>query len=119
MRRLRPQAVHYDLALNVERKRPVTGRLVLQLWPFKRTQLASFIKHKTLSPLLNTTKENAMLISEVTTIKPQLPQTSAQARIAVLKKNVDQAQVAVKAERKRQQVQDAQKKLQRAISTKI
>lgn len=60
-----------------------------------------------------------MLISEVTTIKPQLPHAPAQARISALKRNVDQAQVAVKTERKRQQVQAAQKKLQRAISTKI
>jgi hypothetical protein len=60
-----------------------------------------------------------MLIHEVTTIKPQLPQTPAQAKIAVLKQYVDRAQVAVKSERKRQQVQAAQKKLQRAISTKI
>jgi hypothetical protein len=60
-----------------------------------------------------------MLIYEVTTIKPQLPQTPAQARIAVLKQNVDRAQVAVKAERKRQQVQAAQKKLQRAAAAQI
>jgi hypothetical protein len=60
-----------------------------------------------------------MLIHEVVAIKPQLPQTPAQARIAVLKKGVGRAQVAVKAERKRQQVQAAQKKLQRAISSKI
>ena len=39
-----------------------------------------------------------MLIQEVVAIKPQLPQTPAQARIAVLKKGVDRAQVAVKAE---------------------
>jgi len=57
-----------------------------------------------------------MLIREVTTIKPQLPQTPAQARIAVLKKSVDRAQLAVKAERKRQQVQAAQKKLERAMT---
>jgi hypothetical protein len=60
-----------------------------------------------------------MLVHEVTAIKPTLPQTPAQARIAVLKQGVDRAQAAVKAERKRQQVQAAQKKLQRAISTKI
>ena len=60
-----------------------------------------------------------MLIYEVTTIKPQLPQTPAQARIAVLKQNVDRAQVAVKVERKRQQVQAAQKKLQRAAAAQI
>ena len=60
-----------------------------------------------------------MLIYEVTAIKPQLSQTPAQARIAVLKKNVDRAQVAVKAERKRQQVQAAQKKLQRAVAAQI
>jgi hypothetical protein len=53
-----------------------------------------------------------MLIEEVVAIKPQLPQTPAQARIAVLKKGVDRAQVAVKAERKRQQVQAAQQRLQ-------
>ena len=60
-----------------------------------------------------------MLIYEVTTIKPQLPQTPAQARISVLKQNVDRAQVAVKAERKRQQVQAAQKKLKRAVAAQI
>jgi hypothetical protein len=57
-----------------------------------------------------------MLVHEVTTIKHQLPQTPAQARIAVLKQNVNRAQVAVKAERKRHQVQTAQKKLQRAVA---
>ena len=46
-----------------------------------------------------------MLIQEVVAIKPQLPQTAAQARIAVLKKGVDRAQIAVKAERKRQLAQ--------------
>lgn len=60
-----------------------------------------------------------MLVHEVTTIKPQLPQTPAQARIAKLKQNVDRAQVAVKAERKRQQMQAAQKKLQRAAAAQI
>ena len=60
-----------------------------------------------------------MLIREVTTIKPQLPQTPAQARIAVLRQNVGRAQLAVKAERRRQQVQAAQKKLQRAVAAKI
>ncbi len=60
-----------------------------------------------------------MLIQEVVAIKPQLPQTPAQARIAVLKKGVDRAQLAVKAERKRQQVQAAQKKLQRAVAAHI
>ena len=40
-------------------------------------------------------------------------------RFAVLKQNVDRAQVAVKAERKRQQVQAAQKKLQRAVAAQI
>ena len=42
-----------------------------------------------------------MLIHEVTTIKPQLPQAPIQARIAVLKQKVDHTQVAVKGERKR------------------
>ena len=51
-----------------------------------------------------------MLVHEITTIKHQLPQTPAQARIAVLKQNVDRAQVAVKAERRRHQVQAPQKK---------
>jgi uncharacterized small protein (DUF1192 family) len=60
-----------------------------------------------------------MLVHEVTTNKTQVPQTPAQARIAALKKNVDRAQVAVKAERKRQQVQAAQKKLQRAAAEQI
>ena len=69
--------------------------------------------------LLNTQKEIAMLIQEVVAIKPQLPQTPAQARIAVLKKGVDRAQVAVKAERKRQQVQAAQQRLQKAAATSL
>ena len=60
-----------------------------------------------------------MLILEVVAIKPQLPQTAAQARIAVLKKGVDRAQVAVKAERKRQQVQAAQQQLQKAAATSL
>jgi hypothetical protein len=60
-----------------------------------------------------------MLIQEVVAIKPQLPQTPAQARIAVLKKGVDRAQVAVKAERKRQQVQAAQQRLQKAAATSL
>ena len=60
-----------------------------------------------------------MLIQEVVAIKPQLPQTPAQARIAVLKKGVDRARVAVKAERKRQQVQAAQQKLQKTVEDKL
>ena len=60
-----------------------------------------------------------MLIQEVVAIKPQLPQTAAQARIAVLKKGVDRAQVAVKAERTRQQVQAAQQQLQKAAATSL
>ena len=59
-----------------------------------------------------------MLVHEVTAIKSQLPQTPAQARIAVLKQSAQRAQAAVKAERKRQQVQAAQQKLQKTISTK-
>jgi hypothetical protein len=69
--------------------------------------------------LLNTQKEIAMLIQEVVAIKPQLPKTAAQARIAVLKKGVDRAQVAVKAERKRQQVLAAQQRLQKAAATSL
>ena len=38
-----------------------------------------------------------MLVYEVTAIKPQLPQTPAQARIAVLKQSAQRAQAAVKA----------------------
>lgn len=60
-----------------------------------------------------------MLVHEVTAIKPTLPQTPAQARMAVLKQGVDRAQVAVKAERKRQQVQAAKNKLQQAVAIKI
>ena len=48
-----------------------------------------------------------MLVNEVTAIKSTFPQTPALARIAVLKQCVDRAQVAFKAERKRQQVQVA------------
>jgi hypothetical protein len=51
-----------------------------------------------------------MLVHEITTIKHQLPQTPAQARIAVLEQNVNRALVAVKAERRRHQVQAPQKK---------
>jgi hypothetical protein len=42
-----------------------------------------------------------MLIHKDNTIKPQLPQTSAQARIAVLKQKEDRTKVAVKSERMR------------------
>ena len=56
-----------------------------------------------------------MLVSEVTT-KPQSPLTPAQARIAALKQGVDRAQDALKAERKRQKVQAAQVRLQKAVA---
>lgn len=60
-----------------------------------------------------------MLVYEIATIKPQLPKTPAQARIAVLKQSAQRAQTAVKAERKRQQVQAAQQKLQKTVSAKL
>jgi hypothetical protein len=60
-----------------------------------------------------------MLIYEITAIKPQLPQTPAQARVAVLKQSAQRAQAAVKAERKRQQVQAARQKLQKTVATKF
>lgn len=60
-----------------------------------------------------------MLIYEITAIKPQLPQTPAQARIAVLKQSAQRAQTAVKAERKRQQVQAARQKLQKTAAAKL
>jgi hypothetical protein len=60
-----------------------------------------------------------MLIYEITAIKPQLPQTPAQARIAVLKQSAQRAQAAVKAERKRQQVQAARQKLQKTVAAKF
>lgn len=56
-----------------------------------------------------------MLVSEVTT-KPKSPLTPAQARIAALKQGVDHAQDALKAERKRQKVQAAQARLQKAVA---
>ena len=56
-----------------------------------------------------------MLVSEVTT-KPQSPMTPAQARVAALKQGVDNAQAALKAERKRQKVQAAQARLQKAAA---
>lgn len=68
---------------------------------------------------VNTQTENHMLVYEIATIKPQLPQTPAQARIAVLKQSAQRAQTAVKAERKRQQVQAAQQKLQKTISAAL
>lgn len=60
-----------------------------------------------------------MLIYEITAIKPQLPQTPAQARVAVLKQSAQRAQAAVKAERKRQQVQAARQKLQKTVASKL
>jgi hypothetical protein len=60
-----------------------------------------------------------MLIYEITAIKPQLPQTAAQARVAVLKQSAQRAQAAVKAERKRQQVQAARQKLQKTVAAKL
>jgi hypothetical protein len=60
-----------------------------------------------------------MLIYEITAIKPQLPQTPAQARVAVLKQSVQRAQAAVKAERKRQQVQAARQKLHKTVAAKL
>jgi hypothetical protein len=60
-----------------------------------------------------------MLIYEITAIKPQLPQTPAQARVAVLKQSAQRAQAAVKAERKRQQVQAARQKLQKTVAAKL
>jgi hypothetical protein len=60
-----------------------------------------------------------MLIYEITAIKPQLPHTPAQARVAVLKQSAQRAQAAVKAERKRQQVQAARQKLQKTVAAKL
>ncbi len=60
-----------------------------------------------------------MLVHEIATIKPQLPQTPAQARVAVLKQSAQRAQAAVKAERKRQQVQAARQKLQKTVAAKL
>jgi hypothetical protein len=60
-----------------------------------------------------------MLVKEITAIKPQLPQTPAQARVAVLKQSAQRAQAAVKAERKRQQVQAARQKLQKSVAAKL
>jgi len=60
-----------------------------------------------------------MLIYEITAIKTQLPQTPAQARVAVLKQTAQRAQAAVKAERKRQQVQAARQKLQKTVAAKL
>jgi hypothetical protein len=54
-----------------------------------------------------------------TGVNTQLPQTAAQARIAVLKQSAQRAQAAVKAERKRQQVQAAQQKLQKTVAAKL
>ena len=59
-----------------------------------------------------------MLVSEVTT-KPQSPMTPAQARVAALKQGVDNAQAALKAERKRQKVQAAQARLQKAAAASV
>lgn len=59
-----------------------------------------------------------MLVSEVTT-KLQSPLTPAQARVAALKKGVDNAQAALKAERKRQKVQAAQARLQKAAAASV
>ncbi len=66
--------------------------------------------------LLNTQKEIAMLIQEITTIKPKQPKTPAQARVAAMKQNVDRARDALAAEKKRQKVAKAQQGLQTAIS---
>jgi len=60
-----------------------------------------------------------MLIREVTTNKTTPPQTNAQARIASLQQSAERTKVAIKAERKRQQVLAAQKKLQKAVSAKL
>lgn len=60
-----------------------------------------------------------MFIYEITAIKPQLPQTPAQARVAVLKQSAQRAQAAVKAERKRLQVQAAQQKLQKTAAAQL
>ena len=60
-----------------------------------------------------------MLVSEVTTNKPQSPLTPSQARIAALKQGVDNAQAALKAERKRQKVQAAQERLQKAAAASV
>jgi hypothetical protein len=60
-----------------------------------------------------------MLIYEITAIKPQLPQTPAQARVAVLKQSAQRAQAAVKTERKRLQVQVARQKLQKTVAAKL
>lgn len=68
---------------------------------------------------VNTQTEKHMLIYEITAIKPQLPQTPAQARVAVLKQSAQRAQAAVKAERKRQQVQAARQKLQKTVAAKL
>jgi hypothetical protein len=60
-----------------------------------------------------------MLIREVTTNKTTPPQTNAQARIASLQQSAERTKVAIKAERKQQQVLAAQKKLQKAVSIKV
>ena len=57
-----------------------------------------------------------MLIQEVVAIKPQLPQTPAQARVAAMTQNVDRARDALVAEKKRQKVLKAQQKLQKVMS---
>jgi hypothetical protein len=55
-----------------------------------------------------------MLIKEVTTIKPIKPLTPQQQRIDTLKQQVEHSQLAVKAERQRQRVANAQSQLARA-----
>jgi hypothetical protein len=60
-----------------------------------------------------------MLVKEIATIKPQLPQTPAQARVAVLNQSAQRAQAAVKTERKRLQVQAARQKLQKTVAAKL
>ena len=60
-----------------------------------------------------------MLVKEIASIKQQLSQTPAQARVAVLKQSAQRAQAAVKAERKRQQVQAARQKLQKTVAAKL
>jgi len=60
-----------------------------------------------------------MLVKEITAIKPQLPQTPAQARVAVLNQSAQRAQAAVKTERKRLQVQAVRQKLQKTVAAKL
>lgn len=66
--------------------------------------------------LLNTRKEIAMLVQEITTIKPTAPKTPAQARVAAMTQNVNKARDALAAEKKRQKVLKAQQSLQTTIA---